>query len=64
MGHPLYFLRGHKSEFPNYDVFLCLNNCFNCNKVVPDHMLHTVVFYLGLYCLPKYLFNDLLYKKG
>ena len=38
MGFLLYILRGHRSAFPIYDVFLSLRIVFHLNSVDPDKM--------------------------
>ena len=46
------------SEFANYYVFLSLKIVLISSKSVdPVEMPHSVAFYLGLHCLPKYPFK-------
>ena len=61
----LYMLRGHRTEFPNYDVFLSLKIVMvSANSIDPDEMTRYVAFHLGLYCLPKYPFMGFQNTKG
>ena len=48
-GSILYF-RGHRFEFPNYDVFVSF---IIENSVDRDEMLHVTAFYLGLLCFAE-----------
>ena len=55
---PLYFLRGHRMELPNYDVFMSLMIVTTSAKSEdPDEMQHYAAFHLGLHCLQKYPFR-------
>ena len=65
MGSSDIYLRGHRSEFLNYDLFLSQRIGFTLtNSVDPDEMQHYAAFYLGLHCLPKYPFRGFQYTKG
>ena len=47
-------LRGHRQNFPNYDVSLSLKVVLIlANSADPDEMQHYAAFHLGLHCLPK-----------
>ena len=53
-------LRGDRSKLPKYDVFMCLKtDLIFANSTDSDEMLPYVAFHLGLHCLPKYLFTEL-----
>ena len=44
-------LRGHRSNFLNYDVFMSLKNVFNlANSAYPDEMPHFAACHLGFHC--------------
>ena len=50
-------LSGHMYEFSNNNVFLSLKIvCILANSLDPNEMPHFGAFYLGLHCLPHYLF--------
>ena len=48
---------GHRSEFPNFDIFLSLKIVFTSAKSVdPDEMPISVAFHLAFHFLSKYPF--------
>ena len=50
------YLRGHRLQFPNYNVFLTLRFVFTIKKGVSlDEMPHAAAFHLGLHFSPKHL---------
>ena len=50
----------HRSIFLNYDVFIPLTRLFIlANGTDPDEMAPYATFYLGLHCLPRYLFTGI-----
>ena len=57
--------KGHRLEFPNYDVFLSLKIVLTSAKSEdPDEMPRSVAFHLGLHSLSKYQFKGFQYTKG
>ena len=58
MGCPLYILRGHSSEFLNYDVCQSVKIVLaSVKNEDPKGMQHYASFHLGLHYLPKYPFR-------
>ena len=58
-------LRGHRSEFPNYDVLKSLKIVLTSAKSAePDEMQLYAAFHLGLHCLQKYPFKGFQNTKG
>ena len=58
-------LRGHRSKFPNYNVFKPLKIVLTSAKsVVPDEMQHNAAFHLGLHFLQLYSFRSFQNTKG
>ena len=58
-------LRGHRSKFLNYDVFLSLHVVLIlASSAYPDEMQHHAAFHLGLHCLSKYLFRGFQHTKS
>ena len=54
---PFCILRGNRSKFLNYHVFLSLKIVFIlANSADPDEMLPYMTFHLGLHFLPMHLF--------
>ena len=51
----MYILRGRRSQFPKYDIFMSVKIVFaSANRVGPGKMLRFVAFHWGLPRLPKY----------
>ena len=51
MGLPILYLRGHRYNFLNYDVFRSLKVVLIlANSADPDEMQHYAAFHLGLHC--------------
>ena len=62
---PLYILRGHRFEFPNYDASLSLSIGFTLkNSLDPDETQHYTAFHLSIHCLPRYMIRGFIYTKG
>ena len=47
----------------NYNVLLSMKKSL-ANSADNDEMQHNAAFYLGLHCLPKYMFKGFQYTKG
>ena len=63
LGSPFCVLRGHRLKFLNYDEFMLLKIFFiQASSADPDECLYAA-FYLGLHCLPKYLFISISNEK-
>ena len=61
MGYSLLYLRGHRSNFLNYDAFMSLKIVFILSNSTDSdemaHYVHYVAFHLCLHCFPKYSFR-------
>ena len=60
LGLPTMPCKGHRLEFPNYDVFLSLKIVLTSAKSEDP----SAAFHLGLHSLPKYQFKGFQYTKG